>query len=364
MNGWADAWSERTDMKLQVAAQKQFGKFFLDMEFTIDNQRIGIFGPSGSGKSALVGLIAGLHHPDRGLVLLDGEPIFHSERRINVPAEHRRIGMVFQRPGLFPHLNVKGNLLYGFRRCDPGLRKIKLNNLLEVLQIGHLLDRGVKNLSGGEKQRVAIGRAVLSNPRMLVMDEPLSALDDSLKFQIIPFLKNVCEAFKIPYIFISHSLTETRIMTDRVLKVAEGRIAGQMTAEELARASIGDSGDAYINLLRLKEPRRLDSMYAYRWGDGDLLISGRCGPKDAYYELPSTDIILFKRHPEAISARNLLRCRIDEMFEAGGRIGVGLLSGSDKLVATVVREAVQDLEIKVGIEIYAAIKATAFRQLG
>ncbi len=189
-----------TDMELQVTAEKHFGGFSLNVDFTVEGRRIGLFGPSGSGKSTLVSLIVGLHHPDRGRILVNGKPIFDSGRGINIPPERRRISMVFQRPHLFPHLSVKGNLLYGYKRCAPKDRKITLDSLLEVLQIGHLLKRGVKNLSGGEKQRIAIGRAVLSNPRMLVMDEPLSALDDSLKFQIIPFLKNACEAFAIPYL--------------------------------------------------------------------------------------------------------------------------------------------------------------------
>lgn len=351
-------------MELRVAVQKQFGTFFLDADFTIEGERVGIFGPSGSGKSTLVGIIAGLHHPDRGRILVDGEPIFDNAQKVNVHAERRRISMVFQRPHLFPHLSVKANLLYGYRRCAPGLRKITLDSVVEVLDIGHLLGRGVKNLSGGEKQRVAIGRAVLANPRMLVMDEPLSGLDDSLKFQIIPFLKNACAAFTIPYLFISHSLTEMRIMTDRVLKMAGGRIAGQVTAEELARESMGDNAVAYTNLLRLSAPRRLDGMYAYRFGDNELLISGGSGVEGALYELSSTDIMLFKYHPGAISARNFLKCRVAEMFEAGGRIGIGLTCGGERLVAVVVREAVEDLEITEGVEIFAAIKATAFRQLG
>jgi len=350
-------------MELRVAAQKKLGTFSLKMDFTIVGDRIGIFGPSGCGKSTLMGLIAGLHHPDRGLIIIDGQPVFDSGERVNIPAEHRRIGMVFQRPHLFPHLSVKGNLLYGYRRCPPDQRKITLENLVDVLQIGDLLQRSVRNLSGGEQQRVAIGRAVLANPRMLVMDEPLSALDDSLKFQIIPFLKRSCEAFAIPYLFISHSLTEMRIMTDQVLIVNEGSDAGQMTAEGLARDAMGKSPDPYTNLLQLRKLRNYNGLSAYRWGDNELLISGD-GQQDALYELSSTDIILFKRHPEATSARNLLQCRVGEMFAAGNRIGIVLLCGEEKLVAVIVKEAAQDLEIRNGMEVFAAIKATAFRHLG
>jgi molybdate transport system ATP-binding protein len=349
-------------MELRVAAQKKLNEFFLDADFTIEGNRIGIFGPSGCGKSTLVGLIAGLLHPDRGSILINGEPVFDRANKVKIPAQRRRIGMVFQHPHLFPHLSVKGNLLYGYRRCSEGQRKIILEHLADVLQIGDLLHRGVNNLSGGEKQRVAIGRAVLSNPRLLIMDEPLSALDDSLKFQIIPFLKKSCEAFAIPYLFISHSLTEMRIMTERVLSMTDGRITGQMTAEELARDAMGKSPVPYMNLLQLRGPRRLDGMFAYRFGDSELLISGN-GREEALYELSSTDIILFKRHPEAISARNLLQCRVAEMFEAGGRIGIGLLCGNDKLVAVVVKQAVRDLEIREGAEVFAAVKATAFREL-
>ncbi|MEN6373732.1 MAG: molybdenum ABC transporter ATP-binding protein [Smithella sp.] len=350
-------------MELRFAAQKKLDKFSLDMDFTIEGDRIGVFGPSGCGKSTLVGLVAGLHHPDRGRILINGQPVFDSAEKVNIPTERRRIGMVFQRPHLFPHLSVKANLLYGYKRCAPGQRKITLENLVDVLQIGDLLHRGVNNLSGGEKQRVAIGRAVLSNPRMLIMDEPLSALDDSLKFQIIPFLKKSCELFAIPYLFISHSLTEMRIMTERVLSVVDGRVTGQMTAEELAREVMGKGPTPYINLLQLKGFRRIDGMLAYRWGDGELLISGN-GGEEALFELSSTDIILFKRHPEAISARNLLQCRVSEMFETGNRIGVVLMCGGEKLVALIVKESVDELEIKEGVEVFAAIKATAFRELG
>ncbi len=351
-------------MELRVEAQKRLGVFSLDAEFTIQGDRIGIFGPSGSGKSTLVSLILGLLHPDRGLIRLDGETLFDSGNRVNVPVEHRRISMVFQRPHLFPHMSVRANLLYGYKRCAREHRRITLDGLIEVLQIGHLLDRAVNYLSGGEKQRVAIGRAVLSNPRMLLMDEPLSALDDSLKFQIIPFLRNVCETFKIPFLFISHSITEMRIMTDRVLRLVDGKIADQVTGEDLARSSMGEKGSGYLNLLRLKAARRLDGLSAYPWGDTDLLISGEGGEGETFFELPATDIILFKRHPEAISARNLLQCRVTDVFQAGGRMGVEMACGGERLVAAVVREAVLELGIEKGVEVFAAIKATAFRQLG
>jgi molybdate transport system ATP-binding protein len=275
------------------------------------------------------------------------------------------MGMVFQRPSLFPHLSVKGNLMYGYKRCAPENRKIAFEDVVEVLKIGGLLDRGVKHLSGGEKQRVAIGRAVLGNPRLLLLDEPLSALDDHLKFQIVPFLKSVGEAFRIPYLFISHSLLEMRIMTDRILCLADGRVVEQTTAEDLVRKRMGRSMTGYMNLLRLSGSRTVDALYAYTWGDQQLFTASGNDEPEVLFELSSTDIMLFKSHPEAISARNLLKCRVLGTFEAGNRIGVDLDCGGDgRLVAEVARQAADELGIKKESEVYAAIKATAFRKLG
>ncbi|MEN6318838.1 MAG: molybdenum ABC transporter ATP-binding protein [Syntrophaceae bacterium] len=351
-------------MELRIDISKQLGTFRLETDFAVTGERIGLFGPSGSGKSTLVGLVSGLHQPDRGVILLDGEAIFDSRKRLIVPVEHRRIGMVFQLPHLFPHLSVKSNLLYGYRRCTPEHRKITMDSVVEVLQIKHLLDRGVRNLSGGERQRVAIGRAILSNPRLLIMDEPLTGLDDSLKFQIIPFLKSVSESFRIPYLFISHSLLEMRIMTDTVMSVAEGRINGQMTAEELARIRMGESQNGYTNLLKLRFSHRIDGLHVYDWGKVQLFVSGSSNMPEVLFELSSTDIMLFKRHPEAISARNLLKCRVAHIFVTGSRLGVELECGGERLIAAITSHAAEDLGIIKDIEIYAAIKATAFRRLG
>jgi molybdate transport system ATP-binding protein len=350
-------------MDLKVDVKSRFSAFHLDMNFHVQGDMIGVFGPSGSGKSSLAGLILGLRKPGKGSITLDGEALFDRQHGIDIPVEHRRIGMVFQRPHLFPHLSVRGNLLYGFNRCSHEDRRIALEGVMDVLHLGHLLERTIKNLSGGEQQRVAIGRAVLSNPRLLIMDEPLSALDDRLKFQIIPFLKGVCETFKIPSIFISHSLLEMRVMADQVLVVSEGQVIEQTTSENLARGRMGENDIGYINLIRVARSRRLDGLYAYKWGGQELLISSGNEQEEGLFELSSREIILFKRHPEAISARNLLKCRVADIFETGRRIGVEMDCGGERLVAEVVKEAANELSITKGGEIFAAIKASAFRRL-
>ncbi len=350
-------------MEIRVDVKKRFGNFDMDAEFSVAGERIGVFGESGSGKSTLVGLLAGLHEPDRGEIVLDGDCLFSSGDRINVSAERRHIAIVFQQPSLFPHLSVRSNLLYGYKRRDVEHRSVGFEALVDALRLEGLLARGVNNLSGGEKQRVALGRAVLASPRLLLMDEPLSALGDGIKFQIIPFLRGVSERFGIPFLFISHSLVEMQMMADKVLVVAGGRITEQTTTDALARARMGSSPIGYINLLRLASARRIDGLFAYKWGREELLISAGSDEPEGIFELSSKDIILFKRHPEAISARNLLKCTVANTFPAGNRIGTELVCGDEKLVAEMTNQAATELEMKEGCEIFAAIKASAFRRL-
>lgn len=350
-------------MNLFMSVTKSFGAFSLSFGVTVSGDRVGIFGVSGSGKSTIVSMLAGLITPESGEIVLDGECLFNSSKKINIRPEKRRIAMVFQQHSLFSHLNVKNNLLYGFKRSHPDHRGIDFDALVGVLNLEDLLDRDVINLSGGEKQRVALGRAILANPRLLLMDEPLSALDDSLRFQIIPYLKSVSEYFGIPYLFISHSLVEMRLMTDNVLFFEKGTLVEQTSSEQLARNRMGVSPVGYINLLRLDQPRQVDGLFSYRWGTIELFISGGSDKNETIFELSSKDIILCKKHPEAISARNLLKCIVVSTFESGHRVGVELACGEGRLVAEVVTQAANELGIVVGCELYAAIKASAFRRL-
>lgn len=351
-------------MELYMDVRKSFGAFTLETGFSVSGEQIGIFGESGSGKSTMVGLLAGLSSPDDGEIFVDGECLYSSRRRVAIPPQDRRIAIVFQQPCLFPHLSVESNLLYGYKRCAPQHRMVDLNALVSVLKLDGLLKRGVNKLSGGEKQRVALGRAILSNPRLLLMDEPLSALDDKLKYNIIHYLKSASEEFRIPYLFISHSLLEIRLMTQQVLAVAGGRVTRQATPELLARERMGQSQVGYINLLKADAVRRMGGLYVYRWGTEELFISAGSNAPSAMFELSSRDIILFKKHPEAISARNLLKCTVVDTFPSGNKVGVELRCGSETLVAEVVIQAADDLAIQARHEIYAVIKASSFRRLG
>jgi molybdate transport system ATP-binding protein len=351
-------------VEIKVAVTKNFGAFRVTADFTVSGNRVGIYGPSGSGKSSLVNMLAGVLVPDEGFISLDGDCLYASDLRICAPPEQRRIAVVFQRPHLFPHMSVRGNLLYGYKRCPAKERRVELDPLVAVLKLDGLLDRGVNNLSGGEQQRVAIGRALLSNPRLLLLDEPLSALDERLKHQVIPYLKAACDTFDIPFMFISHSLLEMRLMTEQLLLFEQGRMVEQTTAEELARHRMDESQVGYINLLRLGNPRRSGGLNIYTWGVNERALTAGGGAEQSLFELSSRDIILCKKHPEAISARNLLHCRVAGTFAAGAKTGVDLQCGNERLVAEVVTQAAEELGICKGGELYAAIKASAFRKMG
>jgi molybdate transport system ATP-binding protein len=222
---------------LNLAIQLKRGSFTLDVTLNQSARVTGVFGPSGAGKSSLLHIIAGLATPDRGRVELDGIVLFDSASRINVPAHRRRIGFMFQDDRLFPHLNVERNLRYGMRKAATRSdgEPVEFDRLVDLLELRPLLGRDVANLSGGERQRIALGRSLLSGPRLLLLDEPLSSLDVRLRRQIIPYLKRVRDASVIPMLHVSHDLTEILQLTDELLVLDRGRVAGFGRFRELAR---------------------------------------------------------------------------------------------------------------------------------
>lgn len=191
----------------------------------IDAPITGVEGASGSGKSTLLGVISGLLKPRRGCIKLNNKILFDSGKKIWVPPHKRHIGLVFQDGQLLPHMNVRQNLLYGYNNIKPAERRFSLNAIVELLEIGHLLERKPNTLSGGEKQRVALGRAVLYSPEYLLLDEPLSALDERLKQQILPFFQRIYAECLIPMIYVTHARSELESLTDTRLFVRDGMLS-------------------------------------------------------------------------------------------------------------------------------------------
>lgn len=189
----------------------------------------GVFGASGSGKSTLLALIAGLLKPKQGRISLNGKILCDARAQVWTPPHQRHIGLVFQDGQLLPHLSVRNNLLYGYQNISPQQRRFALDSIVELLEIGALLGRKPAQLSGGEKQRVALGRAVLYSPELLLLDEPLSALDERLKQQILPFFLRIHDECKIPMIYVTHAMSELNFLTSQRFVVQDGKLQQEIT---------------------------------------------------------------------------------------------------------------------------------------
>jgi molybdate transport system ATP-binding protein len=209
---------------LTVEVEKTLGEFSIKARFASEGGATALYGASGAGKTSLVNMIAGLLRPDRGRIVLDGEVLFDDAARTEAPAWRRRIGYVFQEGRLFPHLSVKRNLDYGRWMGGHAADPAAFGHVVDLLDIGHLLDRRPGKLSGGERQRVAVGRTLLMRPRLLLLDEPLASLDAKRKAEILPYLQRLRDEAKVPMIYVSHDAAEVKRIATRVVRLDGGRV--------------------------------------------------------------------------------------------------------------------------------------------
>jgi molybdate transport system ATP-binding protein len=205
--------------------------FLLDAAFTTHATVTALFGPSGSGKTTILSVIAGLRRPDHGRVLLGQRVLFDSNGRVDVPPQTRGIGYVFQEHLLFPHLNVRRNLLYGWRRKPVAARSIPIERVVKILDLDDLLDRMPHTLSGGQRQRVALGRALLCGPELLLLDEPLASVDDELKERVLNYLERVLHEWSLPTLLVTHDLDDVKRLAQWVVRMEKGRVTGQGPVE-------------------------------------------------------------------------------------------------------------------------------------
>ncbi|HWW48301.1 MAG TPA: molybdenum ABC transporter ATP-binding protein [Xanthobacteraceae bacterium] len=209
---------------LKVDVEKTLGEVVIKAAFESDSGVTGLFGSSGAGKTTLINMIAGLVRPDRGVISIDGERVDDVAAGIHVPTHHRRIGYVFQDARLLPHLSVLQNLDYGRRMNRLAADAAQQARIVGMLDIGHLLNRRTGKLSGGERQRVALGRALLARPRLLLLDEPLGALDSARKAEILPYLMRLRDEAGIPMVYVSHDADEMRLLANQIVLMTNGRV--------------------------------------------------------------------------------------------------------------------------------------------
>lgn len=210
-------------------------EFPLRLDLKVEGSIVAVFGPSGAGKTSLLDLVAGLRKDSSGRITLDDTVLQDDQQSLFVPPRLRHIGYVSQSESLFPHLSVRGNVTYGIRPGNGRTNDAELDHIVEILEIGTLLDRGIQNLSGGEKQRVAMARALVAGPRLLLLDEPLSGLDAALKEKVLGYLRTIRDEFSVPMLYVTHHAEEIVALADRVLVLHRGEVTGWGSPEEIFR---------------------------------------------------------------------------------------------------------------------------------
>ena len=224
-------------MSFELRAEKRLGGRVVTIDHVSDARLLALFGPSGAGKTSILNMVAGLLRPERGRIAIAGETLFDSDRKIDLPPERRRVGYIFQDDRLFPHKRVRANLLYGHRLAEPANRWIGLYEVTRFLGIAHLLDRWPDTLSGGEAQRVAIGRALLAGPRLLLMDEPLSSLDAPRRSEIMTVIERIRDELRIPIVYVSHEQREIARLADDVITLGDADTPTRPTDDGVIRPS-------------------------------------------------------------------------------------------------------------------------------
>jgi molybdate transport system ATP-binding protein len=359
--------STGTPGRIDVAFRRQLGAFALDAAFDIPAAGItAIFGPSGCGKTTVARCIAGLQHLDDSYCAVDGD-VWQDGNTFR-PPHLRPVGYVFQEASLFPHLSVRRNLLYGAPR--QALRSISLDEVVDLLGVSRLLDRFPRHLSGGERQRVAIGRALLSQPKLLLMDEPLAALDRVTKHEILPFLERLHERLSMPIVYISHDMTEIERLADHLVLMANGYVTatGRLaTLQSDPALPLAASREASVSLDGLVGG--YDDRYGLlnlRVKGGRLMVPAPPAPTGARLRLRITasDVSIARRQPATSSILNILPARIVSHSPLGDReINIILALGSEgtgvKILARITRRSWDMLELADGMDVFAQIKGVS-----
>ena len=357
--------------ELRLQARLQRPSFLLDVALALPSRGLtALFGPSGSGKTTCLRVLAGLEPGAQACVVVDGQTWQDSEAGTFLPVHRRPLGYVFQEASLFEHLTVQQNLRFGFDRTPPDQRRHGWDHGLELLGIAHLLARRPHELSGGERQRVAVARALATSPRLLLMDEPLAALDAARKAEFMPWLEQLHGRLDIPVIYVTHSADEVARLADHLVLLSEGRLQAQGPATELiSRADLplahGDGAAALIDAVTcgLQNDSGLCEL---RFDGGSLLLpQTRATPlpdrTPVRVRIQARDVSLSLVHPDQTSVLNILPATVTDLSDDGpGQVLVGLRVGqATRLLARISRLSQQRLAITPGQPVYAQIKGVA-----
>lgn len=354
---------------VEIAVRHLLGEFALEAAFASQGRLTALFGRSGSGKTSLVNIISGLIRPDSGRVVIDGQVLVDTQDDIFVPKHRRRIGYVFQEARLFPHLSVRQNLLFG-RWFSPKSDKASsdLPAIVDLLGIGHLLERRPGALSGGEKQRVAIGRALLANPRLLLMDEPLASLDDARKAEILPYIERLRDEIGVPIIYVSHSVAEVARLATTLVTVDRGRVTAcgpaleVMSRLDVAGLSQGMETGALLEAEIVAHDHGYDlTTLATRAGRLQVARIALPPGTKVRVRILASDVLVSLPPPVGVSALNVLPGTIVEIGarHQSGAVELRIACGGDTILARLTAKSVDTLGLRPGISVHAVIKSVS-----
>src|SRR5437588_951502 len=353
---------------LKVDIEHNLADFLLDIHFRADRGLIALFGRSGAGKTSVVNAIAGLLRPRRGRIVIDGSVLLDTEQGIYLPTHRRRVGYVFQEGRLFPHLTVRQNLLFG-RWFAPARerRAANLDEVIDLLGIAALLDRRPGRLSGGEKQRVAIGRALLASPRLLLMDEPLASLDARRKDEILPYLERLRDEAAVPIVYVSHSIAEVTRLATTIVLISDGRVHAVGPVQEvMGRADIyplaGRFEAGAVLAVRIAAHDSRWNLTQLTGKFGNLIVPRLDAPVGTALRvrIRARDVILAVTRPTGISALNVLAAEVEQLVPIEeGALEVQLRLGGERLLARVTRRSGEALGLASGSPVFAVIKTVA-----
>lgn len=333
------------------------------------NGATAVFGPSGAGKTTLMRLIAGFDAPDRGRIALGNDVWFDADKKLNAPAWARPVGYMFQDARLFPHLSVRGNLNYADKRSSGYEQRYSTENIVDAFALAPLLDRRVQHLSGGERQRAALARTLLARPKLLLLDEPLAALDRKRKNEILPYLKDLPSRFGVPTFFISHDIEEVSELADSVLVLSEGRVQAYGAATsvisnlDLEPLTGRHEKSTLLEGVVADHDLRLHLTHIQAGGASIALPMNRTLSKDATVRLRirAQDVAIATSEPHHISIRNVIPGKISEIVqdEQSPYVEVVIDISSAQLRAQITRAALEALNLKPGAPVFALIKSVS-----
>ncbi len=347
--------------------QLQQGGFTLEVDFHTPGQGVtAVFGPSGSGKTTLLRCVAGLERANPGFLEVNHHCWQDDSRRLFLPTHQRPLGYVFQEASLFPHLSVRKNLEYGLRRTSPEQRQVAVEEAVELLGVAPLLTRNPKHLSGGERQRVAIARALLTSPKLLLMDEPLAALDHNSKADILPYLEKLHEELSIPVLYITHAIPEVMRLADNLLVMEKGKLIGSgalldvLTRPDLPLSHAYEAG-VVIEAKVVEHDEKFHLTYL-EFSGGRLSLRREDLPlgQTARVVLNARDVSLALENEVHSSILNIFQATILEMREESpGQLMVKLDLGGALLLARITNKSGVLLNLQVGMKVYARVKSVA-----